>query len=468
MTGLIDIALIQSLVKHHDVAELISPYGHVIIDECHHIPSNSADAVIRQVKARFILGLSATLTRKDGRHPIITMRCGPVRYHVDAKARIRPFGHHVFVRPAHFRPSKAKADDLRIEFQDLYDELIHDPVRNELIYADVMACVKQKRSPLILTERNVHLDVLHDHLVDNVPHLIVLRGGMRSNAMKESIERLTRIPLDEARVVLATGRFVGEGFDDARLDTLFMTLPISWKGTVAQYVGRLHRLHELKTDVHVYDYADLAVPMLDRMFQRRERAYAGVGYTIIQPASAYPGWPSDVVLPADPQWKNDHASTIRRLVTDGVDNSLAQLFSDITQADLAQIERARSMIEAFLFYWLNTLPETKGYFQLNHELPIPFDGFGCMEVDLFCSAARLVIEIDGMQHLATKDTYRSDRRKDRLLQEQGYMVLRFLAADVSTQLDMVLDTIVMSCIIGGVLLGRAHLHIHYEQTTENQ
>ena len=259
--------------------------------------------------------------------------------------------------------------------------------------------------------------------------------------MKQAISQLTEIPLDEERVVLAMGRFVGERFDDARLDTLFLTLPISWKGTIAQYVGRLHRLHDTKKEVHVYDYADLAVPMLERMFQRRSSAYESVGYKIIQPASAYLGWPSDVVLPVEPLWKNDYGSTIRRLVADGVDNSLAQLFSDVAILESDQIDRARSLIEAFLFCRLETLPEIKGQFQLNHVLTIPFDGLGVLEVDLLCCDARVAIEIDGIQHLSSKEAYRTDRRKDLLLQEHGYIVLRFLAEDVSKRLDMVLDTI---------------------------
>jgi very-short-patch-repair endonuclease len=193
--------------------------------------------------------------------------------------------------------------------------------------------------------------------------------------------------------------------------------------------------------VHVYDYADLAVPMLERMFQRRSSAYEAVGYKIIQPASAYPGWPSDVILPAEPLWKNDYGNTIRRLVSDGVDNPLAQLFSDVAILESDQIDRARSFIEAFLFYRLETLSETKGRFQLNHVLTIPFDGLGGMEVDLICNDARIAIEIDGIQHLSSKEAYRTDRRKDLLLQEHGYIVLRFLASDVSKRLDVVLDTI---------------------------
>jgi len=447
ITGLLDIALIQSLVKHTDISSMIGQYGQVIVDECHHIPSTSFDDVIRQVKARFITGLSATLVRKDGRHPIIMMRCGAVQHRVSAKeqAVARPFEHRVIVRPTSFRPIKQINENLRIQFQDLYGELINDIQRNQLICNDVIQAVKNGRTPIILTERNEHLDLLYQLLVTNVQHLIVLRGGMGTKDMREAMAQLTTIPLEEERVVLATGKFVGEGFDDARLDTLFMTLPISWKGTIAQYVGRLHRLHDLKKEVQVYDYADLDVPMLERMFQRRCKAYESVGYKIIQAASAYPGWPSDVVLPAEPLWKGDYSNAIRRLVFDGVDSSLAQLFSNITTLDdmvnKEEFNRARSMIEAFLFYRLDSLPETRGQFRLNYELAIPFDGLGCMEVDLLCQDARIAIEIDGVQHLSSKDAYRSDRRKDLLLQEHGYVVLRFLAEDVSKQLDRVLDAI---------------------------
>jgi len=110
--------------------------------------------------------------------------------------------------------------------------------------------------------------------------------------------------------VVATGKYIGEGFDDPRLDTLFLTLPVSWRGTIAQYVGRLHRLYDGKRDVRVYDYADLDVPVLSRMFDRRCRACAAVGYSIVLPASTVPGWPNDVPLPADPQWKHDYAESI--------------------------------------------------------------------------------------------------------------------------------------------------------------
>jgi very-short-patch-repair endonuclease len=262
--------------------------------------------------------------------------------------------------------------------------------------------------------------------------------------MEKTRAQLAAIPEHEERVLLATGRYVGEGFDDARLDTLFLTLPISWRGTIAQYVGRLHRLHDGKREVRVYDYADLNVPMLSRMFDRRCKGYEAVGYTMELPANAVPGWPASVALPVDPEWKSEYAAAVRRLVLDGVDPPLASLFAQAATAPPTNREgsdRARSATEAFLFRRLETLPETAGRFRLNVELPIPFDGWGRMEVDLVCADARLAVELDGEQHFAGAEAYRRDRRKDIILQENGYLVLRFLAEDVGKHLDEVLNGI---------------------------
>jgi very-short-patch-repair endonuclease len=206
----------------------------------------------------------------------------------------------------------------------------------------------------------------------------------------------------------------------------------------------LHRLHHRKREVRIYDYADLNVPMLARMFDRRCRGYEAVGYRILLPASAVPGWPTDVPLPVDPQWKSQFAASVGRLVRDGVDKPLATLFVRASQPvapGVEGIERARSASEAFLYRRLQTLPEIAGRFRLNAELPIPFDGNGRMEVDFFFADARVVIEVDGLQHLENADAYRRDRRKDLLLQENGYLVLRFLADDLGKRLDAVLDTI---------------------------
>ena len=296
----------------------------------------------------------------------------------------------------------------------------------------------------MLTERNDHLDRLEAGLAGPVRHLVVLRAGMGKKQRQAVTDRLAAIPREEARVILATGKYVGEGFDDPRLDTLFLTLPISWRGTIAQYSGRLHRLYDGKREVRIYDYADLNVPMLARMFDRRCRGYEAVGYTILLPASAIPGWPADVALPSDPVWKRDYSGSVRRLVRDGVDLPLASLFvhaARVVPPGAEGADRARSASEAFLFRRLETLPETKGRFRLNVALPIVFDGMGRLEVDLLCADARLAVEVDGGQHLADPVAYRRDRRKDQLLQENDYLVLRFLAEDVGKELDAVLDAI---------------------------
>jgi superfamily II DNA or RNA helicase/very-short-patch-repair endonuclease len=445
-TGLLDVALIQSLVRKGVVDDRVGAYGQLVVDECHHLPAYSFEQVARRAKAKYVLGLSATVIRKDGHHPIIFMQCGPVRYRVDAKlqAACHPFTHSVFVRPTSFRQLTAASEDVRIQFHDLYEALIADESRNRLICEDVVTAVKAGRSPVVLTERTDHLMKLAEQLAPAVRHLIILQGGMGRKKLREVLAGLAAVPEHEERVLLATGRYLGEGFDDARLDTLYLTLPVSWRGTIAQYAGRLHRLHDGKREVRIYDYADLNVPMLARMFDRRCRGYEAIGYTILLPASAVPGWPAEVPLPVEPEWKRDYAASVQRLIRDGVDTPLGNLFVHAArtfQPDAQGVDRARSAAEAFLYRRLETLTATSGKFRLNVELPIPFAGRSCMEVDLLCAEARVAVELDGPQHLADHDAYRRDRRKDVLLQEHGYFVLRFLAEDVGKHLDQILDII---------------------------
>jgi superfamily II DNA or RNA helicase len=291
LTGLIDVALVQSLMREGVVDDRVGAYGHLVVDECHHVSAHSFELVARRAKARFVTGLSATVTRKDGHHPIVFMQCGPIRYRVDARqqAAARPFVHHVVVRPTGFRSVDPPAQDVRMEFQRLYTALAADNSRNELICADVLACIREGRSPLVLTERTEHLDELARRLSSAVSLLITLQGGLGRKELKALREQIAAIPASEGRVILATGRYIGEGYDDARLDTLFLTLPVSWRGTVAQYAGRLHRLRDGKREVRIYDYADLDVSMLSRMFDRRCRGYEAIGYKILLPASAVPG-----------------------------------------------------------------------------------------------------------------------------------------------------------------------------------
>ena len=446
LSGGIDVALIQSLVRKGVVDDRVAGYGHLIVDECHHLSAHSFEQVARRAKARHVLGLSATVVRKDGHQPIIFMQCGAVRHRVDAKpqAEARPFSHHVIVQPTGFRSMADPDPDRRLEYQSLSAELMRSVPRNAMIVNDVIAALREGRSPLVLSERTEHVAALAERLRPHAARLIVLQGGMGRKALREALAQLAAVPEDATRVVLATGKFIGEGFDDSRLDTLFLTMPVSWRGIIAQYAGRLHRLHDGKREVRIHDYADLDVPMLARMFDKRCAGYEAVGYTILLPASALPGWPSEVPLPVDPVWKHDYAASVRRLVRDGVGPPLAKLFvmaTDPSAVEPTGVERARSASEAFLFERLESLAETAGLFELNPKLPIPFDGWGELEPDMFCARLQLAIEIDGPQHLSDAAAYRRDRRKDALLQEHGCHVLRFLAEDLGKHLDATLDAI---------------------------
>lgn len=445
-TGSLDVALIQSLVRKGVVNDIVADYGHLIVDECHHLPAWSFEQVARRAKAKYVLGLSATVVRKDGHHPIICMQCGPIRHRVHAKAQAeeRTFAHRVIVRSTPFRQHDLQDEDLRVQYHELCQAIMQDAKRNQMVVADILKSLQEGRKPVVLTERKEHLEVLHASLQPHVENCIVLKGGMGRRGLSDAMERLTSIPEEEQRVLLATGRFLGEGFDDARLDTLFLTMPVSWRGTIAQYVGRLHRHHERKQEVRVYDYADLNVPMLSRMFDKRCKGYEESGYQILLPASAVPGWPPEVPLPVEASWKERHAASVKRLVRDGVDAHLGDLFVHAACKPRTSIDDApgaRSASEAFLFRRLETIPETAGLFELNSKLPIPFDQQSNMEVDLFCSQACIAVELDGPQHLESAEAYRRDRRKDALLQENGHLVLRFLAADLGTHLDVILDTI---------------------------
>jgi very-short-patch-repair endonuclease len=301
----------------------------------------------------------------------------------------------------------------------------------------------------VLTERIEHVHCLAQLLAPHIPHLVLLQGGQSRKELSAALACLAEIPRTSERAILATGKYIGEGFDDARLDTLFLALPVSWRGTIAQYVGRLHRLYDGKREVRVYDYADLNVPMLSRMFDKRCSGYESLGYSILLPGSALPGWPPEVPLPIDPEWKRDYAASVRRLIRDGVDFPLANLFAHVARIHDAKAEgeaRARSASEAFLYRRLQTLTATTNRFHLNAELPIAFDGNGKMEVDFLGAETGVVIELDGAQHLADPEAYRRDRRKDALLQQNGYFVLRFLAEDVGKRLEQVLDTILAALV----------------------
>ncbi|MBN2362345.1 MAG: DEAD/DEAH box helicase [Deltaproteobacteria bacterium] len=275
--GRLDVAMVQSLVRKGSVSDLVAGYGQVIQDESHHCPAVSFERVLSEVKARFVVGLTATPQRRDGHQPILHMQLGPVRFAVEAKSQTarRPFDHKLVVRETAFSAA-GLLDSAGI--QELYAALAADQRRNDLIFDDVVRALEARRSPILLTERRDHLEHFADRLRRFARHLIVLHGGMTTRDRRDVIAQLAAIPENEERLLIATGRYIGEGFDDARLDTLFLALPVSWKGTLVQYTGRLHRLYPGKTEVRIYDYVDRAVPMLMKMFERRLRGYRAIGY----------------------------------------------------------------------------------------------------------------------------------------------------------------------------------------------
>jgi superfamily II DNA or RNA helicase len=278
-TGFIDVALIQSLVRKGEVSDLVADYGHLVVDECHHLSAVSFEAIARAAKARYVLGLSATVTRKDGHHPIVFMQCGPIRYRVDAKkqAASRPFSHRVVLRRTAFHTACPEADP-PASIQSLYDLITRDEVRNTMIFDDVLAALEAGRSPVVITERKDHLQAIAERLSKFAKNVIVLKGGMTAKQRDQARNSLETIPDGEERVIVATGRYLGEGFDDSRLDTLFLTMPISWRGTLAQYAGRLHRLHAAKREVVIYDYVDHDEPLLAKMAAKRRAGYRTLGY----------------------------------------------------------------------------------------------------------------------------------------------------------------------------------------------
>lgn len=275
--GFIDIALMQSLNRKGEVDDCIADYGQIIVDECHHLSAFSFEQILKSAKAKYVLGLTATPIRRDGHHPIIFMQCGPIRYRANEKHQRRPFDHEVSPKKTGFKlPVETEA------IHEIYAYLAQSAERNQLIVQDVKAALASGRSPLVLTERKDHLFLLAEQLKGCTEHIITLCGGMGVKQRRLEMEKLTSLPAGTSRLIIATGKLIGEGFDDPQLDTLFLTMPISWRGTLQQYAGRLHRLHDGKKVVQIYDYIDENIPVLMRMFDKRIKGYKVMGYSFEQ------------------------------------------------------------------------------------------------------------------------------------------------------------------------------------------
>ena len=277
--GVIDIALMQSCFENDEVKPFVKEYGMVIVDECHHVSSITFENVLKHVTAHYVYGLTATPIRKDGLQPIIFMQCSPIRFFADAKAQIQQqsFQRYLVPRFTSYRP----VTDDKQSFTALSQSLAESEIRNNLIIEDVLNVVAAGRTPIILTARTSHVELLAEMLKQHVANIIQLTGEGTAKNKRETLQKLQDIPKDAPLVIVATGKYVGEGFDYPRLDTLFLALPISWKGLVAQYAGRLHRENEGKKDVRIYDYIDIHEPVCENMYRKRLKGYSAIGYRVL-------------------------------------------------------------------------------------------------------------------------------------------------------------------------------------------
>ena len=275
LNNIVDIAIMQSVVSGDGVKEFVKDYGMVIVDECHHVSAFTFERILREVNAKYVYGLTATPKRQDGHQPIITMQCGAIRYQVDTLTQSvkREFSHYVIPEFTDFRIA-----DTGLQYQDICAKLCADETRNRQIINDVITAYLSGRNCMVLTERTDHADILYAAIAENRNNVFLLSGKDKAKEKREKLDAIKAVPQDKNMIIIATGKYVGEGFDEPRLDTLFLAMPISWKGTLAQYVGRLHRNYEGKTEVIVHDYADIFVPMLNRMYHKRIRGYAELGY----------------------------------------------------------------------------------------------------------------------------------------------------------------------------------------------
>ena len=277
-TGKIDIAVMQSLSRKGEVKDLVENYGQIVADECHHLSAYSFEAILKSAKARYVLGLTATPVRRDGQQPIIFMQCGPIRH---TAAKMEGTARALDVIPRLLTSAISLPPEAGI--QDVFRQLAGDLKRTDAIAADIVNAYREGRKVLVLTERTEHLEGIKAALGNAVDTFFMLHGRMPKKQRTELIDALDALPGDAPRVVLATGRLVGEGFDHPAWDTLVLAMPISWKGTLQQYAGRLHREHATKVDVRIYDYVDTVHPALMRMWDKRQRGYRAMGYQMSEP-----------------------------------------------------------------------------------------------------------------------------------------------------------------------------------------
>ena len=273
--GKIDIALMQSCLEDNGVKSFVRNYGMLIVDECHHVSAVNFERILKYANASYVYGLTATAIRKDGHQPIIFMQCGPIRYSADAKVQMTSQTFTRLLVPR-FTAYRELTDD-KSTYARMIQKMVKDENRNNLIIDDVRKTLTEGRSPIVLTNLTTHVETLANALAPYCKYVVTLIGSESAREKHQKMELLQGISPTKPLVIVATGKYVGEGFDYPRLDTLFLALPVSWKGIIAQYAGREY---PGKKEVRIYDYIDIRIPMCDVMYKRRLRGYASVGYQI--------------------------------------------------------------------------------------------------------------------------------------------------------------------------------------------
>ena len=278
-TRIVDLAMIQSLKAVDDPEGFFRDYGLIVIDECHHLPAFSFEAAVRRAAARHFLGLTATPYRRDGLQEIVTMQCGPIRHRIaNSESPAGEVKLELVVRET----TLAFVDAADQPIHEVFRLLVEDQRRTALICDDVLAALAEGRRCHVLSQWKQHCYALAERLRGNGVASYMLEGGLGKRARSALLDRIENTPADEPLVVIATGQYLGEGFDCPQLDTLFLAFPISFKGRLVQYSGRLMRAHEGKTSVRVYDYSDAHVPVLRAMHARRLTTYKMLGFTRAQ------------------------------------------------------------------------------------------------------------------------------------------------------------------------------------------
>lgn len=280
MTGIIDIAMAGSLCKKGMYHKMMNEYGLVLIDECHHSASETIANVLKEVKAKYVYGVTATPKRGDGLEKINYMLIGPIRYSYTAKEKAKEQGiqHLVYPRFTRTVPPRGVITD-KMHPNEAY-EIIHnnDDVRDEQIIEDVKNCVAAGRTPVVLSRYKDHSEKFYERLKSYADHVFLMTGNNSKKEHRKILEQMHQVDKNESLILIATGSLVGEGFDFPRLDTLFMATPVSFRGVVEQYAGRLNRDYAGKENVIIYDYVDNHIPMFNNMYMKRLKAYKQIGY----------------------------------------------------------------------------------------------------------------------------------------------------------------------------------------------